>query len=56
MRKPSECTWMLRSTPEHFPRLDTPKPLTDLLSGSRTSGADKKIALDPYQTVWLTQG
>jgi sucrose phosphorylase len=40
----------------HFPELDSPKPLTDLLSGARTSGADKKIPLDPYQTVWLTQG
>ena len=40
----------------HFPELDTPKPLTDLLSGARTSGTDKKIPLDPYQTVWLTQG
>jgi sucrose phosphorylase len=40
----------------HFPELDSPKPLTDLLSGARTSGADKKIPLDPYQTVWLTAG
>ena len=39
-----------------FPELDSPKPLTDLLSGARTSGADKQIDLEPYQTVWLTQG
>jgi glycosidase len=38
-----------------FPECDTPRPLVDLLSGARTSGADKQIVLDPYQTVWLTQ-
>jgi glycosidase len=39
-----------------FPELDTPQPLTDLLNGARTSGADKTINLSPYQTVWLTLG
>jgi hypothetical protein len=40
---------------QRFPECDTPRPLVDLLSGARTSGADKQISLDPYQTVWLTQ-
>ena len=40
----------------HFPELDSPHPLTDLLSGARTSGTDKQIPLEPYQTVWLTSG
>jgi glycosidase len=40
----------------HFPELETPKPLTDLLSGDRISGANKKIELAPYQTIWLTAG
>ena len=40
----------------HIPELDTPKPLTDLLTGARSLGADKKISLEPYQTVWLTAG
>jgi len=39
-----------------FPELDSPQPLTDLLSGARTSGANKQIPLEPYQTVWLTMG
>ncbi len=39
-----------------FPECDTPRPLTDLLSGARFSGSGKEIPLDPYQTVWLTQG
>jgi sucrose phosphorylase len=41
---------------DHTPELDTPKPLTDLLSGARNFGASKRITLAPYQTVWLTAG
>ena len=41
---------------QRFPELDTPNPLTDLLSGTRTSGSTKHINLAPYQTVWLMQG
>lgn len=41
---------------DQFPKLDTPQPITDLLSGARSSGTDKQIELDPYQTVWLTAG
>jgi glycosidase len=36
------------------PELDNAKPCTDLLSGSRYNGANKVIALKPYQAVWLT--
>ena len=44
------------SLDHHLPELDTPQPLTDLLSGARYSGTDKKIDLEPYHTVWLTAG
>ena len=40
----------------HFPELDTPHPLTDLLSGARASGTGKQFSLESYQTVWLTAG
>lgn len=36
--------------------LNSAAPCTDLLSGRRYNGAGKIIPLDPYQTVWLTQG
>jgi sucrose phosphorylase len=38
------------------PELDNPLPCTDLLSNSRHNGAGKVITLEPYQSVWLTQG
>ncbi len=41
---------------KNIPACGSAKPCVDLLSGARTSGAEKQISLDPYQTVWLTQG
>ncbi|MFA7256649.1 MAG: hypothetical protein WC047_03650, partial [Kiritimatiellales bacterium] len=39
---------------ERVPEFNSASPCTDLLSGMRYNGANKKISLDPYQTVWLT--
>lgn len=39
---------------ERVPELDNAQPCSDLLGGTRYNGANKFIALDPYQTVWLT--
>lgn len=39
---------------DSIPELAGPAPITDLLSGMRISGTNKRIILDPFQTVWLT--
>jgi sucrose phosphorylase len=38
----------------HAPEIAGAAPCTDLLSGTRFSGANKALPLDPFQTVWLT--
>jgi sucrose phosphorylase len=39
---------------ERIPELNSAGSCTDLLSGARFSGTGKQIALEPFQTVWLT--